>query len=65
LWGDFDMYRLIAQIARFFLPLAQGFVPVHGVAHNLMERAEARAGRNPEQAQELRSAACAYLSVVR
>ncbi|HEY3049051.1 MAG TPA: hypothetical protein VGJ72_16510 [Polaromonas sp.] len=58
------MYRLISQIARF-LPLAQGFAPVHGVAHNLMERAEARAGRNPQQAQELRSAACAYLSVVR
>lgn len=45
--------------------MAQGFAPVNGVAHNLMERAEARAGRNPQQAQELRSAACAYLSVVR
>ncbi len=58
------MYRLISQIARF-LPLGQGFAPIHGVAHTLMERAEARAGRHPRQAQELRRAACAYLSVVR
>ena len=58
------MYRLMSQIARF-LPMAKGFVPANGVAHNLMERAEARAGRNPHQAQELRRAACAYLSVVR
>ena len=36
-----------------------------GVAHQLMERAEARAGLNPRQARELRRAASAYLSVVR
>ncbi|MES2943134.1 MAG: hypothetical protein V4772_09730 [Pseudomonadota bacterium] len=36
-----------------------------GVAHNLMERAEAGAGRDPHQSQELRNAAQAYLSVVR
>ncbi|CAN7385084.1 hypothetical protein [Polaromonas sp. LjRoot131] len=60
----FDMYSLFAQIARF-LPSAAGVAPVNGVAHNLMERAEARAGRNPQQAQELRDAARAYLSVVR
>jgi hypothetical protein len=58
------MYSLISQIARF-LPAATRVAPVNGVAHNLMERAEARAGRNPHQAQELRSAAYAYLSVVR
>jgi hypothetical protein len=58
------MYSLISQIARF-LPAATRVAPVNGVAHNLMERAEARAGRNPQQAQELRSAAYAYLSVVR
>lgn len=57
------MYSLISQIARF-LPAATRVAPVNGVAHNLMERA-ARAGRNPQQAQELRSAAYAYLSVVR
>jgi hypothetical protein len=58
------MYSLISQIARF-LPAATRVAPVNGVAHNLMERAEARAGRNPQQAQELRTAAYAYLSVVR
>ncbi|MFC5521835.1 hypothetical protein [Polaromonas jejuensis] len=58
------MYSLISRIASFLL-LAKGFAPVNGVAHNLMERAQARAGRNPRQAQELRSAARAYLSVVR
>jgi hypothetical protein len=57
------MYSLISQIARF-LPAATRATPVNGVAHNLMERA-ARAGRNPQQAQELRTAAYAYLSVVR
>ena len=57
------MYSLISQIARF-LPAATRVAPVNGVAHNLMERA-ASAGRNPQQAQELRSAAYAYLSVVR
>jgi hypothetical protein len=57
------MYSLISQIARF-LPAATRMAPVNGVAHNLMERA-ARAGRNPQQAQELRTAAYAYLSVVR
>jgi len=61
------MYSLISQIAHqiaHFLPAASRVAPVNGVAHNLMERA-ARAGRNPQQAQELRSAAYAYLSVVR
>ena len=46
-----------SQHARATLP--------NDVAQKLMERAEADAGRNPRQAQELRSAACAYLSVVR
>jgi len=58
------MYTLFAQIARF-LPSASRVAPAQGVARNLMERAEARAGRNPQQAQELRTAAYAYLSVVR
>ncbi|MDB5929755.1 MAG: hypothetical protein JWR60_1462 [Polaromonas sp.] len=35
------------------------------VAHQLMECAQASAGRDPHQAEELRSAACAYLSVIR
>ncbi len=58
------MYALFSQVTRY-LPFSKGFAPVNGVAHNLMERAEARAGRNPEQAQELRRAARVYLSVVR
>ena len=36
-----------------------------GVAHQLMQCAQARAGRDPHQAEELRSAASAYLRVVR
>lgn len=58
------MYALFAQIARF-LPTAPAQAEGEGVAQQLMERAEARAGLSPQQAQELRSAAFAYLSVVR
>lgn len=58
------MYQLLNQVFRF-LPRMRRVAPVDGVAHNLLERAEARAGRNPHQAQELRRAAFAYLSVVR
>ncbi|MES2188679.1 MAG: hypothetical protein V4454_01040 [Pseudomonadota bacterium] len=60
------MNSLIAQLARLMssAPVA-GTCAVDGVAKNLLERAEARAGRNPQQARELRRAAYAYLSVVR
>ena len=58
------MVRILSNIARF-LPFVSGLAPVSGVARQLMECAESRAGRNPQQAQELRIAACAYLSVVR
>lgn len=60
------MNSLFVQIVRWmpFAPVA-GSNDGQGVAQNLMERAEAGAGRNPQQAQELRSAAFAYLSVVR
>lgn len=43
----------------------QSVAPVNGVAHQLLERAGARAGRDPHDALELRKAASAYLSVVR
>ena len=46
----------------------QGLFAQHaadGVAHQLLERAQASAGRDPYRAQELRDAARAYLSVVR
>ena len=60
------MIELLKQIADFInndsAPQAS---PAPSVAQNLMERAEADAGRNPIEAAELRSAASAYLSVVR
>ena len=58
------MLRLIVEIARS-LTQVPAVAPVDGVAHQLLERAEARAGRDPYAAQELRSAASAYLSVFR
>jgi hypothetical protein len=57
------MYALLAQIARLFPDYAG--TRQAGVARQLMERAEARAGLDPQHAQELRDAACAYLRVVR
>ncbi len=68
------MYTLFAQLTRFRLwgrsatALRSSGEPVageDGVASQLMERAESRAGLNPRQARELRRAASAYLSVVR
>jgi hypothetical protein len=59
------MNSFIAQIIRLISPSAEPAPAYDRVALYLMERAEAGAGRNPQQAQELRSAACAYLSVVR
>ena len=58
------MNRILSVFSRF-LPAPQAQVPAGDVAYQLMERAEARAGRNPYQAHELRLAAQAYLSVVR
>ncbi|MDB5891464.1 MAG: hypothetical protein JWP47_2295 [Polaromonas sp.] len=61
------MRSIFSHIAHFIhASVASGDThAVEGVAKNLMERAEADAGRDPHHAQELRSAACAYLSVVR
>ena len=57
------MNTFFAQISQI---LSLGRKPASaGVAQQLMETAEARAGSNPQQAQELRRAASAYLSVVR
>lgn len=58
------MVRILSNITRF-LSSNKGTSPASNVAGQLMERAEARAGRHPHQAEELRSAARAYLSVVR
>lgn len=68
------MYALLAQLTRLrnwnrWTPsLRAADEPVageNGVASQLMERAESRAGLNPRQARELRRAASAFLSVVR
>ena len=58
------MYTLFSQIARF-LPAFAPPATTGGVARKLLESAEARAGSSPQQAQELRQAAYAYLRVVR
>jgi hypothetical protein len=59
------MFTLFAQIASLVSPVFTRNSRRDDVAHNLMERAEASAGLDPRQARELRSAARAYLSVVR
>lgn len=58
------MVRIFSAMARFLLS-PKRLTPVSGVARNLMEHAEARAGLDPRQADELRAAARAYLSVIR
>lgn len=58
------MNTLLQYIARF-LPSLRTVREDDGVAHQLMENAEACAGTNPHGAQELREAASAYLRVVR
>ena len=60
------MTELLKQIADFINPeSAPRSAPAPGVAQSLMERAEADAGRNPAEAEDLRGAARAFLSVVR
>ncbi|MFM9927477.1 hypothetical protein VLK31_31170 [Variovorax sp. H27-G14] len=57
------MFSLIAQVARFFRS-STASAPVSHAA-TLMESADMRAGRGAHDAQELRAAASAWLSVVR
>ena len=60
------MTELLKQITDFLNPEeAPQATAAPGVAQDLMERAEADAGRNPVEAAELRDAARAFLSVVR
>lgn len=60
------MTELFKQIADYItLESAPKATPAPGVAQYLMERAEADASRNPAEAENLRSAARAFLSVVR
>jgi hypothetical protein len=57
------MFALFAPIARLF---TESNVPVSaGVARRLLELAGASAGHDARHAEELRSAAYAYLRVVR
>ena len=58
------MFRILSKIAGF-MSSPHAAAPASEVAHQLMERANADAGRDPHQAQELRSAARAFLSVIR
>lgn len=58
------MFRILSKIASF-LSSRNALAPAGEVAHQLLERADAGAGRDPRQAQELRGAARAFLSVVR
>ena len=58
------MFRILSKIASF-MSSRNALVPASEVANQLMERADAGAGRDPRQAQELRNAARAFLSVVR
>ncbi|WP_286570177.1 hypothetical protein [Variovorax gracilis] len=57
------MFSLIAQVARFFRPARE--INSSSPAAVLMESAGSRAGLDARQAQELRVAASAWLSVVR
>lgn len=64
------MYTVFAFLTRLRdsslgLPLWRTSAPTDTVASSLMARADARAGLDPRQAQDLRRAASAYLSVVR
>ena len=60
------MSELFKQFADFMTASpAPEATPAPSVAQDLMERAEADAGRNPAEAEHLRSAARAYLSVIR
>ena len=60
------MTELLKQLTDYMTAeAAPQATPQPGVAQDLMERAEADAGRNPVEAAELRDAARAFLSVVR
>ena len=58
------MFRILSKIASF-MSSRNALAPASEVANQLMERSDAGAGRDPRQAQELRNAARAFLSVVR
>jgi len=67
----FNVLDLMSQMRNWNLPApsprhaSRDSAPSQGLAHDLLTSAEARAGQNPHQAEELRQAASAYLSVIR
>ena len=60
----YPMVHIFSGIVRFFSAQSES-TAADSVARQLMESAQLRAGSHPYQAEELRSAAQAYLSVVR
>lgn len=58
------MFRTLSKFASF-LSSRTAVAPASEVARQLLERAEAGAGRDPRHAEELRGAARAFLSVIR
>ena len=64
------MFSLFVQYVLFHkahraASVAQTAMDTHSVANDLMESADARAGRDPHHSAELRAAALASLSFVR
>ena len=60
------MTKLLKQFANFIKPGSDSAAaPAPSVAQDLMERAVADANRNPSEAENLRGAARAFLSVIR
>ena len=60
------MTELLKQFASYITSeSAPKAIAAPSVAQDLMERAEAEAGRNPAEAENLRGAARAFLSVIR
>ena len=57
------MFPLLAPLARLLQP--QTALASRDPLQQLMERAGARAGQDPQQARELREAAAAWLRVIR
>jgi hypothetical protein len=67
----FTLISLIARMRTWSRPalvsrhVSRNNAPARNLAHELFSSAEARAGQDPREAEELREAARAWLSVVR
>ncbi|SDO65144.1 hypothetical protein SAMN05216303_10210 [Rhodoferax sp. OV413] len=65
LFVQFFLFRTTSRITQRFASVAQTAMDSPSVAHDLMEIAYARAGRDPHHSAELRAAALASLSCAR